>query len=402
MKSRIPLLLAALLAFLCIPAAAPAADAAPARAPLRPDRFAIIFNMGYAGDNLPKDPAAFEAVVRAAKDAGFNVILCQYEPWRADICKKHDMQIFVDLLVPAHHVYRDPAAAQKLCESLRSDPVVYAYHLWSDNIANTADGRSRDVANVHQWDPTHPAYIGNDQMSHADRVAGFDLFGFYDFHWKKGGHFQHLAKAADVARSTGTRFLQYVDGAPGLVGKGNANRAGYTVATSIPFGLKGYLFHYTGGVIDPKSAKLDALGEDLKKINARFAPIGPLLLSLGNPLDVYSTPITVTAKNEPTNAAPAIPAGLTAIPNHHWLQITTGEALVGLFKDPESRDIAVLANHNPYKPQTLTLTFAPARAVKQIERFDAATAKWLPLDPAAKPLTITIEDYSVTLLRVTR
>ena len=58
-----------------------------------PDRFAIIFNMGYAGDHLPKDKAGFERLIRAIKSAHFNVVLCKWEDWRAKICKKHNVQI---------------------------------------------------------------------------------------------------------------------------------------------------------------------------------------------------------------------------------------------------------------------------------------------------------------------
>ena len=65
----------------------------------QPRRFAIIFNKGYAGDHLPKDLAEFEKLVKAVKEANFNVILCGYDEKRAAICKKHDMQIFVDEFV---------------------------------------------------------------------------------------------------------------------------------------------------------------------------------------------------------------------------------------------------------------------------------------------------------------
>ena len=85
----------------------------------QPRRFAIIFNKGYAGDHLPKDPAEFEKLVKAVKEANFNVILCAYDEKRAAICKKHDMQIFVDLLVPGQHVYNGLEACKKLGESLQ-------------------------------------------------------------------------------------------------------------------------------------------------------------------------------------------------------------------------------------------------------------------------------------------
>ncbi len=54
----------------------------------RPERFAIIFNMGYAGDHLPRDPASFEKLVRGIRKAHFNTILCKYEIWRGRIWLK--------------------------------------------------------------------------------------------------------------------------------------------------------------------------------------------------------------------------------------------------------------------------------------------------------------------------
>lgn len=389
------------LSFVCIvTASARADDAKPAPGPLRPDRFAIVFNMGYAGDALPQDPAEFEALVRGMKEAHFNVVLCQYERQRAEICKKHGVQIFVDLLAPKHHVYKNVAEAQKLCESLRGDPTIYAYHVWSDNIGETYAGRTRDVKNVHQWDPTHPVYVGTYRMSRVSRVESLDLFGYYDFHWTRGGHWQHLARAADVARAKDARFLRYCDPAVGVIGKGNPNRVGYTFATSIPFGLKGYLFHYAGGIIDPKTGKLDALGEDLKKVNGRFAPIGAEILKLGNPEAVYSTAITVTAKNEPTGVDAAVPDGLSPVPEDFWFRAADGEVLLGLFKDGDGRDVLALAGHNPYKEQQVRLAFP--RAVKTIEQFEPEERRWKAMGQDAQDATLTVVEYGVSLVRVSR
>jgi len=248
-----------------------------------PSRFAIIFSMGYVKDALPRDATGFERVVKAVKDAHFNVILCSHTAERAAICKKHGMLMFVDLLAKEHHVYMNPDGCRKLCASLRDNPGIYGYHLWSDNIAGTAPGRSRDVKNVQEWDGTHPAYVGCYKMSKMSAVQGMDLFGYYDFHWKRGGHWANLTRASHLARERKVPFLRYDDARAGIVGKGNPNRVGYTIATSIPFGLRGYMFHYAGGVVDSRTGQLDALGEDLKKVNARFASIGAELMKLDVP-----------------------------------------------------------------------------------------------------------------------
>ena len=176
----------------------------------KPRDFAIVFNMGYAGDHLPKDAEAYEKMLVSLKEAHFNVVLGQYEPWRLELCKKHGMKLFVDLLCDPHHVYKNVDGARKLCESLRGHDSVYAYHAWSDNIVKgqMVAGRTRDVKNVHEWDPTHPVYVGTKTMSGISGVEGDDIFGYYDFHWKRGGHFAYLGKAFNRARDRNLPFLR--------------------------------------------------------------------------------------------------------------------------------------------------------------------------------------------------
>ena len=55
---------------------------------------------------------------------------------------------------------------------------------------------------------------------------------------------------------------------------------------------------YVGG-IDKNTWKWQALGEDLKRVNAEVVPLGPELMKLGVPTAIYSTPVTKTAKDRP-------------------------------------------------------------------------------------------------------
>ena len=372
-------------------------DAAVAR---QPKQFAIIFNMGYAGDNLPKDPKSFELLVRGIKEAHFNTILCKYEDWRAEICKKRGVQIFVDLLVTENHIYKNVEAAKKLCASLRGNEVIYGYHLWSDNIGGTYPGRSRDVKYVHEWDPTHAVYVGSYRMSRVNRVVGLDLLGYYDFHWSRGGHWGNLSKASGVAKGKNASFLRYCDPSPGQIGKGNPNRAGFTIATSIPFGLKGYLFHYRGGVIDLRTGELDALGRDLQKVNAKFAGIGNELMTIGNPTAVWSTKVTKTAKDRPTGNVPAVPGGLAPIPKDNWFQVKTGEVLLGHFKDPKGRDVIAFASHNAYQSQAVLLELGEQATKAEI--FDRKSGQWVKPETSGNKVEFNLAEYAIELLRIER
>jgi disulfide oxidoreductase YuzD len=366
--------------------------------PRQPKRFAIIFNMGYAGDALPKEPEAFEKLVKSIKEANFNTILCLYTPERAAICKKHDVQIFVDLLVDKHHVYKNVEECKKLLESLRKDDTVYGYHLWSDNIGATGPGRTRDVKNVQEWDGTHPAYVGSYRMSKVSSVQGMDAFGYYDFHWTRGGHWGHLNSAFNLTKARQVPFMRYDAANPGIVGKGNPNRAGYTIATSIPFGLKGYMYHYAGGQVNKGTWELDALGQDLKKVNGKFASVGAELMKVGHPTAVYSTSITKDAKNDPL-PAPAIPGGLAAVPADAWFKVTGGEVLLGVCKEGK-RDVLLVANHNPYASQELKLELR--EGTKKAERYDRAKGAWTPLTMTDRQVQAPVEDYALEMLRFER
>ncbi len=343
--------------------------------PRRPGEFAIIFNMGYAADALPQDPEQFEALIGSVKAAHYNTVLCKYEPWREVICRKHGVKMMVDLLAPGHHVYKDPEAAKTLCEKLSGSDAVYGYHLWSDEIGGTVVGRVRDAANVRKWDPNHPTYVGSRNARGLEGVVGADLLGYYDFHWRRGGHFRHLARAWEAARRHDARLLEYCQGDPGLVGKGNYNRVLYTVSTSLAFGLKGYMFHYTGAEIDKSTWEWRPLGEDLARVNAEVAPMGAEVLKLGNPTAVYSTPVSKTEKDDLIGDGSPVPhPELAPVPSDFYLQVISGETLLGVFQDEEKRDAVIFANHNCYQVQKMKLRVEPG--VKKLEVLDRRTGEW--------------------------
>ena len=366
----------------------------------RPKEFAIIYNMGYAGDHLPADPDDFEKLVLACRRAHYGVVLCKYTDRRAEICREHGLKMMVDLLVGDHHVYKAPDAARALCRSLRDTETVYAYHLWSDRVGGTVAGRNRDVDNVHQWDPNHAAYVGDYHARAIGELKNPDIIGYYDFHWKRLGHFRHLHRARAASGKTGAPFLKYVDPAPGRIGVGNYNRVLYTISTSIAFGLKGYTYHHAGDV-DTATWQWRALGEDLKRVNAEIAPLGPELMKIGLPTAVYSTPITRTAKDDPTDsAAPAVPPEFDPIPQGHWVMLAQGEAIVGVFRDDAGRDVLFLANHNCYQPQSIVLKFH--EHVESASRFDRQRTEWVDLALDEAGTGVEIRPASGELIRVVR
>ena len=382
--------------------AAPAARAYDPANPRTPSEFAIIFVAGYAGDHLPQDAAKFEAVVKACKEAHYNVILTKYTDERAEICRRHGMKLIPDMLVPDHHIYRNVEGAEALGKRLRDSDVVYAYHLWSDRVGGTVAGRSRDIANMRRWDPNHPAYVGDYRASAIGALENPDIIGYYDFHWSRGGLYRYLNRAMDAARKHDVPFLKYADPTPGQPGQGNYNRALFTLSQSAVFGLRGYMYHYRGNVhLNLDTAEWGIVGEDLKRVNAHLAPLGPKLMQLGNPLAVYSTPCTKDAKDRPVDR-PAVPAGLNPIPDDFWARISRGEVLVGDYRypsGPDGRKALLLANHNAYQPQSVEFTLASPDGAT-VMHFDRDEGDWKPLTPAAGVWRLTVAPAGLELIHV--
>lgn len=360
--------------------------------------FGIIFQMGYAGDRLPQDPASFEKLLLSLKEAHYNVVLCKHEPWREELCRKHKMLMMVDLLVADHHVYKNAEGAEKLCRSLRKSDAIYAYHLWSDQMGSTIKGRNRDLANVRSWDPNHATYLGDRNARDIGGLQNPDLIGYYDFHWQRGGHWRHLLRAHAAAKKTKSQFLKYVHANPGKVGVGNYNRVLYTLSMSVACGLKGYTYHYVGPELDAKTWAWQELGKDLARANAVIAPLGPELIKLGQPTAIYSTPITKTAKNRPTVEAAAVPGEFQPIPAEAPLQVAAGEAVVGRFAAGEDAEVYALANHNAYEAQAMKVSVG--KGVQTILHFDRSKAKWIPHPNKGSAVSFSIPPAGVELIKV--
>jgi hypothetical protein len=336
-------------------------------------QFSMIFNYGYAGDNFPTDAAQFEKVILGVKNANFNAVLCKYEDWRAEICKKHGIKIMADLLVGGQHVYKDVEGCKALCEKLRGNDVVMGYHLWSDRVGSRVAGRVRDSNNVHSWDPTHLTYVGTYKVGGNASLAGVDVHGYYDEHAQRGGHFPHLMAAWAASKKIEASFFRYI-----FYGRqyGNRpNRTSYTVATSIAFGLKGFLPHYLGGTINKTNGALDLHGNNFKEMNGAYTKVGPELIKIGIPTAVYSTPITMSWRKHDvpnTNTDPAA-VGLQPIPDDYAVQVKQGDAVFGVFDYDKQRQAVWFANHNAYNSQEMKVAFAGA---KKVSLFDRVKGKW--------------------------
>ena len=367
----------------------------PARAQRRPTEFFSVFHFGYGADNMPQELERFETLVRRISAAGYNAILCKYTEERADVCKKHGIRMVVDLLVPQHHVYKSPGPCKALCQSLRDDPVVLAYHLWSDRFGDQAAGRIRDIRNVHKWDPTHPTYIGTYEDEGIAALAESDLIGYYDFHWKRNPqkNFVHLLAARNIAEQNDARIARLVsaDPAHGRTGAGNIARHRYTLNTSIACGLKGCLWFIGERTMNTRTLEWTGLGLDVNHVLAEIMPMKHEIPKLGNAVAIYSTPITRTLKNRPTGSdVPIMPRGLEAhrFPDTFWIQPGTGEFVMGVFRYEGKLDAVFVASHNACAEQEVTLEI---RRDERIRLFDRAKSEWRDLPVEDQTVTFTLD-----------
>lgn len=359
------------------PASAPGADAAARRAA----EFFAVFNMGYSADNMPKEADRFERLARAVRQAGYTAMLCKYTDERAGVCRKVGLKMMVDLLVPEHHVFRRPEDAQALCRKLRNDPVVLAYHLWSDRYGEYGAGRKRDIDNVHAWDPTHATYCGTYRADGLEWIAGSDYMSYYDFHWTRGLHknLPNLLAVSRAAAAAGVRFGRCVevDPLPGSPGPENVRRMLNTINTSIAFGLKG-CFWFTGLLsLDAQTLQWNGFGLDVIVVHKEILPLGPEIVPLGNALGVYTTPVTADCRGTRLPRA-QMPKGLEKcpFPPDFPLLPVQGELVLGAFRDPQGKQVFFAANHNAALPQEVACKVA---GVRRVSFFDRKDRRWRPL-----------------------
>ncbi|MEI8376668.1 MAG: hypothetical protein WCJ35_27955 [Planctomycetota bacterium] len=337
-----------------------------AQAKRRPDIYLTVFNNGYGGDPMPKEPEKFEKLLKTiASEGNFNAVMCRHSTDREAICKKYNVLMVVDLLADGHHVFKNPKECEQLCGQLRGNPTVVAYHLWSDRFGKTGPGRTRDINNVHQWDPTHATYSGTYQTEGMNYLAMSDFISYYDFSWKRGPHknFSNLLTAWTVAKTHDNRIGRYVETDPGRPGEGNYLRSLYLQNTSIACGLKCCLWFIGSRIMDMNKLEFNELGRDAAKVNAWTKPLWAEIPRLGLPAAIYSTSITKDSNNRDVPAEAGkhkMPPGLETheFPKEFWLQPVSGEFVMGVFKYDGASDAVYLANHNAYAEQDVKLKIA--------------------------------------------
>lgn len=394
-------------------ASSPGAGAAPAKpehlsAPppeRRPDEFAFVFTLGYGDDLLPQDEAQFDAVMEKVAAGGFNVVLASYEDWRIPILRKHGLKLMVNMLDSRHHVYKNVEESERLARSLRGNDAIWGYHLFSDTVSSIVAGRQRDVANLHEWDPTHPTFVGfkHHVGSQIWELQDPDVAAYYDYHWVRDRsiHFSNLARLAQYAEDRGAALYRWTWVENGKAGIGNPNRSRYTVSTSMAFGLVGAVWFIGQDMMSTSTWEWNQFGLDTISVNHDLAPVGAELVGLQR-LATYSTETMRTANDKEKGVDdPPIPAPLEAFPDDHWLRASSGEVVIGEFKGQYPGEWRLLvANHNAYQPQPVVLELDGP--VYRVQLLDRETGVWRELPVEDGAISWQLGPGYADLVRVTR
>ena len=168
--------------------------------------------------------------------------------------------------------------------------------------------------------------------------------------------------------------------------------------TSAACGLKVLLWFLALDFINKDTLEWTPAGQDVARVNKEVMPLAKLIMQIGNPTAVYSTPTTKDMANQPLppDQAGKPPGGIPAFPPDFLAQPTAGEFLAGVYKC-DGKDVLYVANHNALAPQEVRLKFAKAGKVSV---FDRKEGSWKPLPLADGTATIKLEGGGGEVLKV--
>jgi len=374
--------------------------------PAPPKEFAVVLSPGYGTiDHFSSDPKVFENLLINMKKTGFNTIHCVYRPWRIPLCRKHGVKMMVDILAWKDDVKLDIRRPKQrpdveaMCRKLRGEEGVWGYNLWNEKLPffGYPDKKNIDqyIAMIKAWDPTHPIWLGTYRVSYANAPKEKPgIHAYYDYHWQRGfmWHFADLQWYMGHCRNMDGHIGRWILGS-------NYNLNSYTLNTSIPFGLKVCIW-FIGGPFD-KAGNIDTKHRfyHFVRIGQERKALYPDLMKIGRPTAVYSTPTVKSESNK--DKKKDVPWRLPPFPKEHWLQVRTGEALLGFFKYPNGDDAVYVANHNAYAPQEMTLVLTQKSDAKAtVELLDRKTGKWRRLKSTGAAVSFTLGAAGGELLRI--
>jgi len=356
-----------------------------------PTEFTNVFVMGYFGEYMPMTKAKFEQVLIHAKKSGYNTIYCSYYDWRLELCRKHGMKMMIDFVRLGRDLFFCPTWAEKVCRKLRGDSAVWGYAISHDALRAGGAWFDPMITKLREWDPTHPIWLGCYRAYGIAQVGvSPGVFAWYDYHWARG-HVHHFFNLMYYWRLTQGR-------GEGHTGRWilftNYNRDLYTLNTSIACGLKVSLWF----MCNQWNGETWTDGHH-KKVNAEVRLMYKELMKIGRPVAVYTTPTTKDPGNR--DKAKGLPwRGWVKIPDDHWVQVRSGEVILGMYKYKDGTDAIYVANHNAYAGQKMILEFKSDKKLN-VDMFDRKKGGWTKMKLEGKKLSFDLAPAGGELLRIT-
>ena len=357
-------------------AAATLALAVSAQAPA-PPRPRVPHDFWIYGWHAPKIEGT-EARVRAMAEAGFTVVNAS-EDELATVAR-HGLKA----MVPT----KDPAVAARLAVN----QAVWGYHLGDEPFPEAVfAGIGAQFRAFEQAAPRQVPFVnmlsttGDFLRSYmSDARPPLLSFDYYQWWWGSDRYFEKLEQFREAAVRAGVPLAACfeVSANPGVEWgdetrlPDNDRRLRQSVYTSMAYGVTGIEWFHADMAFSAGAGVLTPVGCDVAAINHEVGPLGRVLAGLRS-VDVFHT-------------AP-LPAGTRSLPKEHWVQTIPEErgagVVLGMFRDAEGRDYAMVANRDYRDAQTVViklqskwLGIAPWYTPKQykyaVDRFDRVKGVW--------------------------
>ena len=302
-----------------------------------------------------------EARVRAMAAAGFTVIDAK-EDELATVAR-HGLRA----MVPT----KDPAVATRLA----ANASVWGYRLGDEPFPEVVfAGIGRQFRQFEQAAPRQVPFVnmlsttGEFLRTYmADARPSLLSFDYYQWWWGVNRYFEKLEQFREAAVRAGVPLAACfeVSANPGVEWgdqtrlADNDRRLRQSVYTSLAYGVTGIEWFQSDMVFSPGAGELTPVGRDVAAINREVVPLGRVLAGLVS-VDVFHT-------------AP-IPAGTRSLPKEHWVQTIPEErgagVVLGMFRDPQGRDYAMVANRDYRDSQTVVVKLQ---------------SKWMGIAPGTSP-----------------
>ena len=319
-----------------------------------------------------------DARAKALAAAGFTVT--DASPDELDAIAAHGLKA----MVPT----KDPAVAARLA----GHPAVFGYHLGDEPFPETVfAGIGRQFRAFEQAAPRHVPFVNmlsttGEFLRAYMREARPSLlsFDYYQWWWGSDRYFEKLEQFREAAVGAGVPLAACfeVSAHPGVEWgdtsrlPDNDRRLRQSVYTSLAYGVTGIEWFHGDMVFRAGDGALTPVGADVAAINREILPLGRELARLRS-VDVYHTV--------------PLPAGTRSLPKEHWVQAIPEDrgagVVLGMFRDAEGRDYAMVANRDYRESQTVVMKlqskwlgiapwYTPKQFTYAVERFDRATGAW--------------------------